>query len=130
MMSSSRKQHDWAQAERLERVLNAPTAVCSDSEVMAMAQVASLLAPSVQPREAWRSALKERLLRGGAGPVQSGAGSRDGDGVEGVHTAEVGTGSLGLVVLADVEHIDADRADAVLRGLLGVLDAHSTGQAL
>lgn len=107
-------------AERLERALASAAAVTSDEEINDLVAVTQALAPAVHPREAWRATVMDRALREFAGKPAGGARPRAslriaGEHVPEVHAADVVDTSLGRVLLADVEALDSQRVQAVLR---------------
>jgi hypothetical protein len=103
-------------SERLARILDDRNAEVEDTGMRAAARAADALTPSVAPRESWRSALKDRMLREAqrAGTVRrTDAGTHDGADVDAVHSVEVATSETARIVLADVEEIDEERAREV-----------------
>jgi hypothetical protein len=109
--------------ERLARALDAPQqTITTDTDINDALAAAQALAPSLYPREAWRSALKDRMLREATSPpiAEDGAGTRDGI-VERTHSVEVVDPTLGRLTLADVESISEQRAQEVARNVARIL---------
>ena len=102
--------------EQLAQALDDPNVKVDDPALEAAIRAADALTPSVAPRESWRAAVKDRMLReakrAGASP-REGAGTRDGSSSASIHSVEVETTGDAHIVLADVEEIDEERAREV-----------------
>jgi ssDNA-binding replication factor A large subunit len=102
------------QPDRLARHLEGTAPTSHDPAIRGMLQAAQALGPVEPLSESKRSqtlaaALRE-LRRPAPSEATDGAGTRDGDDVIAPHTAQVTTTDDMVIVLADVEPIDEDRA--------------------
>lgn len=102
--------------EQLAQALDDPNLTVDDPALEAAIRAADALTPGVAPRESWRAAVKDRMLReakrAGSAP-REGAGTRDGSSGSSIHSVEVETTGDAHIVLADVEEIDEARAREV-----------------
>lgn len=120
-------------ARALDSVVGGPS---TDPEVDRLVEATQALAPAAYPREAWRSTVKERMLRESARQLagedapaaEAAAVALDHHAGGAVNVVEVADPSLGRLVLADVEGIDAERAQQIARALAD-LDARVDGGA-
>lgn len=121
-------------ARALDSVVGGPS---TDPDVDRLVEATQALAPAAYPRETWRSTVKERMLResarqlageGEAPAVEAAGGTLDHQAGSAVNVVEVADPTLGRLVLADVEGIDAERAQQIARALAD-LDARVDGGA-
>lgn len=123
-----RRPHSGANeaAERLARALDDPSTDTAelDDDTRGAVQAARALAPAVQPREAYRIALHERIMRDfrsarSANTLPAAPDEVD-DGDVPMHRLDVLDSSLGRVTLTDLEEITPARAEAILRSLQAI----------
>jgi hypothetical protein len=86
--------------------------------------------PSVYPRPSFHDELRRRLVHEAtrvAQAARAGAGSLDGsgEGVGAVHLVSVATPRGGEATMADIEPIDPDRAEEVMRRAREVMERHT-----
>jgi len=115
--------NDADRAEALHRALSAHVGKEPSAETAELVDVARLVRPAEHPSERARSELLARLLRAHdvePGEQRADAGSLDGGSAACQPTVIQGPG-VGTVVLADIEHIDPERARDVASRISSLL---------